>query len=210
MTTIMILGVVAGIAAAISAWIQYKENNKQEKETEKYRKKSEELQEKIIELTTENKNLTHELFMYSTGGDSYCYIDLHEVDAGRNNELYIVVHNDGRYPLRNVVAKLTDQNNREMNYKSALFENVIDFGDIPANSSVPTLNKIVVNSNLDMLRLLVQFSSDNTHILQVIRMKKINDKWCRATRVRRFVAGNSEILHEEIDDCLKNYENLFE
>lgn len=232
----LIFGILAGVLAIGTAIIQYYSKIREERkgkqlelEAAEFRQKFEREQaktillleeqnssiknvqianEKLITAQEENQKLQNELLKYTTGGDSYCYITL-DSRTDEPNALYITCINSGKYPIKDVTAQIVDQDNIDFSYQS-IFDNVLKFGNIGANSAIATSEKIHFTNADKMIRLLVRFSTENAHFNQQIRIMNVNGLLCRAIQVRRFSIENQDILLERRDDCFKGYKDLFE
>ena len=128
-----------------------------------------------------------------TGGDSFCYLTVANIDSVKNIGTFTLLH-EGEYPLYDVQVKISDLDQLgEPSFE--WLKGAISIGNIAANSA--QMLDIIRLGNGDMRRFAVQVSARNGFLFQPLRLKKIDGEWVQATRVTR---GWDKVIYEEIDD----------
>ena len=158
------------------------------------------LREKNEEIARLNRELANSVI----GGNSFCYLEILSLDSVTNVGILTVKH-QGEYHLYDVHARIAD------------LEKIDQLkGNLPKGKlSLATLNQIhthisignLIPSHGSVLQQVslgngntrafnISFSARNGSFTQLLRFKKVNGKWVRATKVER----ENEVLYEEVDD----------
>lgn len=166
----------------------------------------------IKRTLNELDNKTTDLVGHITGGDSACYF-LCNIDNNNTLHLTAVVH-IGKHTLYEAIATIVNLNvikQRTEQTKELFMKNkfnfpdtTIDIGNIAPNYAKMIDAKISSNTSLESVNkiydLNVFFSARNGNFKQLIRYKKINNKWLCATKVEKEISGNTKTFYEKIDD----------
>jgi hypothetical protein len=193
----LLFGIIGGILVIGTAIIQYTEKNNEKHEKEIQEKKADKYQHELILSLKENVKLSNELYKYTVGGNSFCYMELYPKD--KKNTFYIMFLLEGKYPLRHVTAKITEQKGEIDTTVASNFKNIMSIGELNEQQNIYMTQDYIVFPEGEITKLLVQFSTASGHFMQLIRMKKVNDKWCFATEVKDLMSG--KVLHKEIETC---------
>lgn len=138
--------------------------------------------EEIQDLTTRNAALV-------TGGDSFCYLEISNLDEGKNAGMCVVVQQGG-YPLYGVSARVVDLHRfaqlPEKTAQSVFGEDLmLEIGDMAAGSATLALEKPLVLGKSDARDFNIFFSARNGFFHQQLRFRRRNGEWlCKTVVIR--------------------------
>jgi len=160
------------------------------------------LQRKLLASSDTIKNLAQQNINTVIGGDSFCYASI------ASNVPYVTFVHQGKYPLSNVVARVVDLTQlKAIQAKSArdrlpdeeqraLMGTTIVVGELIPGSAV-SRNVAFTFSSSGQEDFNVFFSARNGFWEQLIRWRKVEEKWVLATKVTGH--GRRKPLYEQID-----------
>lgn len=174
------------------------QNNKLTTEAISLKEKLENQANKIDELRKENTELYSKLVNESktitnnlTGGDSYCRMDIGNIDdLGNQGQLFFSV--EGKYPLSEIQANVIDLN--FFDPPSTPEGKVINIGKLSPNLAFPS-HRLILDKKKGV-NINVFFNASGKSFTQLIRMRFINKMWVSAMRIST-VQGIT--LFEKID-----------
>ncbi|MHC5061769.1 MAG: hypothetical protein ACYTFK_11875 [Planctomycetota bacterium] len=143
-------------------------------------------------------SLNREIVNLVTGGDSFCYIDIANIDSNTNRGILTVVHH-GEHPSYDVTARIADLQRYNQIKKWTIettlkTDTPLKIGNIPKGSvCIISPFDLGDSQNRDFN---VFFTSRVGFSTQLLRMRKIKNKWIIATQVER----NGEVLFEKVND----------
>lgn len=209
----------AGIVVLLAGLLSEIESSKQARELESRSKQ-------IIALSEKNIDLNEQLFAFSTGGESFCYI-LPLLDALSQRQTFMLSH-EGDYPLYDVELSILDNTGfanlpilqlydeiiashkkddavgrerqrdlmAEMESLRSKAEKFVRIGTIPPRTAL-NLFRIKWPQG-DTQDFLIRIHTRNSYFTQVIKEKKINGKWEYSYRVFRHGPKGEAILAKEM------------
>jgi hypothetical protein len=179
-------------------------------------------------LKTEKDNLGRtlgglkETVSAATGGDGFCYAILIPPGYAGNTSIFSTVIPQGKYPLTNVNAMVSDDDRMIQHLNEAskhpersgedfarvveLGQEWIHIGDLPPNFSEQFSLGRAATVTGDSRMLTITFWANNGHWTEKLALRRVNGKWLRLIRVwkdrldkrkRAYVAD--EIFHQ-VDD----------
>ena len=153
----------------------------------------------LLNKSEEIARLNQELANSVIGGDSFCYLNVANIDSVKNIGIFVVVHR-GKDPLYDLNAMIVDlEKKNQIKGKPSLATVRQTSTDIPLGTLIPSsvrmLDQITLG-NGDTRRFSITFSARNGFFIQVLRLKKIHGKWVHATKVLR----ENKVIYEEVDD----------
>jgi len=171
------------ILAAIGAFLASQQQGNFEREL---RAKSEE----IAGLNREITNLV-------TGGDSFCYLAIGSIDSKTNRGIPIVLH-QGEHPLFDINVRIVDlQKLREIKDNTwtsfSQAQTNLPVGNLAKGTGL-TMDPFDLGSSTGR-DFNIFFIARNGQFTQKLRLRKINDKWVRATKIER----DGKVIFEKID-----------
>jgi len=129
------------------------------------------------------------------------YITLHGSDSAPN-KLSITLLNSGNNSIYLISAQFNDYQNEYFPKTVEEFlegKNTFNLPELPKNSAqlmgvfqLPDINK-------NTLEYMVQYSTRNSHFLQTIKLRKVNNKWCQTTRVRTLMDNKTLLIKSDKD-----------
>lgn len=153
-----------------------------------------ELRRKSDEISELNKEIMKSVI----GGDSFCYLTMSSIDNQNNVGLLTIVH-QGEHPIYDVNARIVDLQKMDKIKDSLSFQTIMQadthlhIGNMikgTASSFAPFQLGAGMEGDFNIF-----FSARNGLFVQLLRMKKINNKWISATKVER----DGKIIFEKID-----------
>jgi hypothetical protein len=177
---LMLLGALLSTAGAIWA-------------SQRQAASEEDLRNKSDEIARLNKQIAASV----TGGDSFAYmVFLLQFDVPR-----LVLIHEGAYPLYDVSVRISDiDKTKDRKYSISDLENELHFniGNVaPHNSRM----LVPIPLSNDSLRWNIFFSARNGFFTEILRMRRINNKWKTALKVVTN-GSNGEVaktLFEKVD-----------
>ena len=145
--------------------------------------------------------LNQELMNSISGGDSFCYLTVGNIDSVKNIGQFVILH-EGKHPLYDVHVRIVDldkwdQHKGEMSFATLKqLDTSISLGTL-IPSSAQMLHRVPLGND-NTRRFNIFFSARNGFFNQSLRFKKIHGKWVRATKVMR--GGGDEVIYEKVDD----------
>lgn len=153
-----------------------------------------ELRTKSDEIAELNKEIVKSVI----GGDSFCYLTIGSVDPQSNVGLLVVIH-QGEHPIYDVNARIVDLQEFEKIKKNLDIHNFrqadtnIQLGNmIKGTASMLGTFPLGSGTQRDFN---IFFSARNGIFTQLLRMRKIGNKWIYATKVER----QEKVIFEKID-----------
>lgn len=151
------------------------------------------LRQENTDLYTKLADASKEIFNNLTGGDSYCKMEILNVNA--SNDLgYLAFFVEGKNPLNRIQARIVDLNNfnTQSISISEMNKNVFDIGTLDPDKALITQYTIRLDK-LQGVNLNIFFGANNGFSTQLIRMKYINGKWVSAHQITR-LKDNKELF----------------
>lgn len=147
----------------------------------------------IAELTARNAALV-------TGGDSFCYLEISNLDEGHDAGMCVIVQ-QGESPLYDVKARVVDLQRfaqlPKPTTRSALKNDlVLDIGDMAAGSATMELDQPFILGKSNERDFNVFFSARNGFFNQKLRFRRVNGQWARRTVVTR----DGAVIFETADE----------
>ena len=156
----------------------------------------------LREKSEEIARLNQELAKSVIGGDSFCYLEILSLNPVTNVGILTVKH-QGEYHLYDVHARIGDLEKLDQLKGNLSFATLATLNQINTNISIGNLTpshglilQQVSLGNGDTRAFNIFFSARNGSFTQLLRFKKVNGKWVRATKVER----ENELLYEKVDD----------
>jgi hypothetical protein len=156
----------------------------------------------------EISELNKEIMKSVIGGDSFCYLTMMSLDNQNNVGILTVVH-QGEHPVYDVNARIVDLQKMEKIKDNLSFQNIMQadtnlhIGNM-IKGTASTFAPFQLGSSMER-GFNIFFSARNGLFTQLLRMKKINNKWTSATKVER----DGKIIFEKIDkEFPRNKEGL--
>lgn len=156
----------------------------------------------------EISELNKEIMKSVIGGDSFCYLTMMSLDNQNNVGILTVVH-QGEHPVYDVNARIVDLQKMEKIKDNLSFQNIMQadtnlhIGNM-IKGTASTFTPLQLGSSMER-GFNIFFSARNGLFTQLLRMKKINNKWASATKVER----DGKIIFEKIDkEFPRNNEGL--
>lgn len=189
-----ILIVIGGILSAIGGiWLSHIST----------REVKHELQTVKTELTTKNdkiQELNNFILSSITGGDSFCYVDIGSISQ-TNDHGFLVVVQQGKYPLYDLNIRIVDldkfdkiKDNLSLE-KWASAETRLNLGTL--SPGIAQLVGPISFPGKTNLRFNIFAIARNGGTTQVLRMRLINNKWARATKVTK--SDTNAVIYENTD-----------
>ena len=164
----------------------------------------------IAVLYQEHENAENYITLLNntTGGDSYCFLDVSYPDSPKP---LVVVVNGGNYPLRDVAARLVDQEkyNRLVGKSPVTMDNVFSadtiyhVGELNTKGSKMLGAFDLTSEPGDARNFNIFFSGLNGFWVETLRLRRVNGQWKQAVRVIRneVHASKSETveLYQHVD-----------
>lgn len=150
--------------------------------------------EEIADLNREIANLV-------TGGDSFCYVSIANLNPSTNRGILVVVHK-GDYPIFDLSIRMLDlQKFGELEEYTLASMNqaatILPIGTLP-KENVVTVGEFDLGSSPER-DFNIFFTTRNSHFTQSLRLRKIDDKWLKATKVER----DGKVIHEHTDEGME-------
>ncbi len=141
--------------------------------------------------------LNREIANLVTGGDSFCYVTIASINPTTNRGILIVVH-QGNHSTFDVNARMVDlQKSREIkdytltNLEQA--QTTLQIGSLIKGTAI-VVSPFDLGSSLER-DFNIFFIARNGQFTQLLRLRKIDDKWVIATKVER----DGKLIFEKID-----------
>ena len=143
-------------------------------------------------MTTRNAALV-------TGGDSFCYLELSNLDEGHDAGMCVVVQ-QGDYPLYGVSARIVDlqrfaERTKPLDYAALKGDLELEIGDMAAGSATLRTDRPLVLGDVDVRDFNIFFNARNGFFRQELHFRRCEGKWLRSTRVVR----DNEVIFEKKD-----------
>ena len=154
----------------------------------------------VLWTSQQQAGFERELVDSIIGGDSFCYLTVGNIDSVKNIGQFVLLH-EGKHPLYDVHVRIHDLDKFDQIKRKPSFatqkqtDTNISLGTL-APSSARMLYWITLGDG-GTRRFTVEVSARNGFLGQALRLKKIDGKWVRATRVTR---GWDKVIYEEIND----------
>ncbi len=142
-----------------------------------YYNKLETLNKRITDVVSTLENHVNNLIGYSTGGDSYGYIELCE-SCYNPNSFELIFISCGKYPLYNIDIRMHDLDDG-INVKNDIYFTI---KEIPSSSAIQ-LKGLINLEGKTMKKYNIFYSARNGFFNQLWRLYKINGKWQSIKRV---------------------------
>ncbi|MFZ5994891.1 MAG: hypothetical protein ACOYU4_07900 [Thermodesulfobacteriota bacterium] len=154
-----------------------------------------ELRIKSDEIAELNKEIVKSVI----GGDSFCYLMIASLDPHRDSGILMIIHQGG-HPIYDVSARMADLQKMKaiekdnMDFREVMQANTnIQIGNMAKGTAAP-IGPFQLGSGTER-NFNIFFSARNGLFTQLLRLKKINNKWVHATKVER----DGKIIFEKID-----------
>jgi len=189
---IFIAAIVAAFGGVMAAW-----------EARKFESEVKAKNEEIVRLN-------NYILSSITGGDSFCYLALANINNVSNRALLTAI-SKGRYPLYDVHFRIVDLEELYKIKDNMTFENLkktertFNVGNIHPNVA-RMLGTIELGAKNEK-EYNVFISARNGVFTQLIRLKHINEEWKTATKVLKREGDNNIVLLEKIDEKFSSNEN---
>jgi len=143
-------------------------------------------------------SLNREIANLVTGGDSFCYLTIASLDPNTNRGILTIVH-QGDHPIYDVTARVVDlQKSRQI--KEWTLESIqktetnLRLGNIAKGAAVVIGPFDLGDSTSRDFNIF--FTSRCGPSTQLLRMRKLDNKWIIATQVKR----NEKVVFEKVGD----------
>jgi hypothetical protein len=174
-----------------------------------------ELINKNLKLTEQNIKLSDNLKKQSdiinsniTGGDSFCYI-VPMINPKFENVYRLFLRNAGEHVMSNIQIRIVDLDEFEhtKDIMISLYGKITNINELSGKTGT-IIGEIDLGKEKNTKRLNIFISARNGSITQLLRLKKVDDKWKFANRVLK----EEKIIHEEISDgfATEKNENIWE
>ena len=168
-----------------------------------------ELRIKSDEIAKLNKEIVKSVI----GGDSFCYLMIASLDPHSNSGILTIIH-QGDHPIYDISARMADLQKMRAIEKGE--KGKIDFREVmQANTNIPIGNMAKGTATAigpfqlgtgTERNFNIFFNARNGFFTQLLRLKKINNKWVHATKVEK----DGKIIFEKIDsDFPRNSDATF-
>jgi len=152
------------------------------------------LRAKSDEIAGLNRDIKNQV----TGGESFCYMMISSIDPKTNLGIPVVIH-EGDYPLYDINARIVDlqklRDIKDNTFTSFMqTQTVLKIGNL-ARKTVLALSSLDLG-NSSKRDFNIFFIARNSQFEQLLRLRKINDKWVTATKVER----DGKVIFEKIDE----------
>ena len=200
------IGVVLAGLGALATHLH--ESRQRDQHQDELRQRDRELQAKTDEISGLNRQiaeLTQRNLDTITGGNSFCYLRI--VPSTKDPEATMFVHLQGEFPLRDVFAQLTTL--ERFNVEAGRPATAQELAYARETFNIRVLSKTnsgkilwpIPNLAGDTRRFNVEFTALINAWVQVVILRRVNDKWLVATKVvRRLEATGEKPLDEHVDD----------
>ena len=159
----------------------------------------------LLQLRSDRAILTAkmELTESMTGGASFCYLNITAIDKNNKSGKWVVVH-QGEYPLYDVQISVVDLDEFRQ-IKNITFENLVTTRDIISIGNISPSLAVMLGSQVNIagrneLKFNIFITARNGFAMQTLRMKFVDGKWHRATKVIKHEDGKDKVMFEKIDE----------
>jgi hypothetical protein len=153
------------------------------------------------EIAELNRSIAHSI----TGGDSFCYLAFSLPDNEQSQSLITAVHK-GEYPLYDVNIRIVDLDKFDAHVKGRENPTLEDFRKADTNLSVGNLapNQAAMIGRWPLpqseeIRYNIFITARNGFVTELVRIKRIDDKWVSAYKVTSDSNRKDTLLYEKID-----------
>ncbi len=171
------LGLMAGMSALYTAYLEYRDRNRKKKE---FRLISSVLTALVIfafiASSLDQLKFEDEIKRYFTGGDSFLYLAFDEYaleDSGKH--LGIKISHIGNYPLYETGGIIYSQ------FQNSISPHTYHLDFLPRSSEYYDLvwNKVPIPSDeIDSDYYIILINSSNGKVVQKVWFKKVGNRWC--------------------------------
>lgn len=144
--------------------------------------------------------LNREIVNSVIGGDSFCYLSIGSINP-QNNIGILVAVSQGEHPIYDVRARIVDLQKFEKIKDNLTLQTInqsethINIGNMIKGMSWMVREFPLGNTTLQK-NFNIFFIARNGFYIQLLRLRKVNDKWISATKVEK----NGEVIFEKIHD----------
>ena len=145
-------------------------------------------------MILKDKNTEHLWVGYTTGGDSFPYLSV-QISEGKAS---MTALHEGEFPLYDVNARIVDLNKMDKEDITTILGTNISIGSmIPSHASLVPVQLPIEDREVEEQSFNIFMTARNGGFTQLIRLKKINNKWLSATKVLK---NNDQVLLEKVDN----------
>lgn len=180
---------IAAIIGAIAAYWAAAERSASDRESKRKSKEIAKLNERIAGLVT--------------GGDSFCYFQISSPDMSTNAGMLMAVQH-GSFPIYDVSARIVDlqlfeQKKATMTLKTLLADDInISVGSMPVGTA-SMISPFPLGAGATRRDFNIFFSARNGLYTELLRLRKLEQKWTSAIRVQMREGKDEKIVFEQID-----------
>jgi hypothetical protein len=192
----------ASVTAVGGYWASY-EQDKANRVVFEQTNKIIELNEKLVIKSDEIAALNRAISGSITGGDSFCYVALSNLDSVTNTGILTVIQ-EGNYPLYDLSIRMADvekflqlQKVLPIGQVRLQVETHLNVGNVSLSHAYNL--RIWKLPNLDQQSYNIFIMARNGSFTQLLRFRRVNGEWISATKVMRRNGKDSVVLLEEID-----------
>lgn len=182
---LILLAAIIGAIGAFWAALQQSESEKA-------------LTKKSDEITDLNRKIAGLV----TGGDSFCWFKIGNLDPVTNVGYLMMIHH-GTFPIFDVKARIVDLETFEKKKGKMTIHNIfsddiiIDVGSMPVGTG--SVSSQFNMGSSDRKSFNIFFSARNGLYSQLLRLRKVDGAWLQATRVYMPDGNNEKLVFEQID-----------
>lgn len=133
---------------------------------------------------------------YTTGGDSFPYLSM-QICEDTGKATMVALH-EGEFPLYDVSARIVDINRMDKDNITTMLGTNVSIGNmIPSHTSLVHKQLDIENSEAETQSFNIFMTARNGGFTQLIRLKKVKNKWLSATKVQN---NSGLVLLEKIDE----------
>ena len=172
-----------------------------------------ELIKKNLELTGQNLQLSNNIREQSeiinsniTGGDSFCHLQL---SFDGTNRFRLLLVNEGEYAMSKIQIRIVDLDelNATKNHTvESLTKNTFNVNELPGKMA-QIIGNYQINSQKNAVSLNIFINARNGNFIQLFRLRKVNNDWHFADRVKK----ENQVIYEKIGDefPIKNPDDIW-
>lgn len=166
-----------------------------------------ELRRENTELHDKLANQANDIYNNLTGGDSYCRMQFSFNNA--NDMADFVFMLQGKYPLKNVTARIVDLNvwGKTPVTIESITKDVINVGDLDPAKPLYVQKRFKLDK-VNGVSMNIFFAANNGFTVQKVRMKFINGRWLFAEQISEKKDGG-KVLFEKIDSDYPDKKTIF-
>lgn len=167
-----------------------------------------ELNRQLAQKSDAISELNRQIASSIIGGDSFCYLDLYELQSGSP---FIMLIHMGEYPLYDLNIRIADLNVFEEEVRRAeggpltwhafrKGDQLLRVGNLAKGNLTIKDDVRLPLSDKGQQGFNIFFSARNGMWTQILRLRLVHHKWTRAYKVVREAGGKTQVLRQFVDD----------